>query len=66
MPQDEEFAGHVRIVCPFCGKLADLGLSWAVHEIPVCLTFEELPVADYVHEVHEIFVKTRRAEDQRS
>ena len=57
---------EVRILCPFCDGVAELGFKAAVHSLPACRVFKELSVEDYVHEVHEIFQMTKRPGDQRS
>jgi hypothetical protein len=57
---------EVEIVCPFCGGTVQIGFEGAIHILPLCTTFEELDVEDYVHECHEFFMKTKKPEEQRS
>jgi|HubBroStandDraft_5_1064220.scaffolds.fasta_scaffold231983_2 hypothetical protein len=66
MGRTETMRVEVKIVCPFCGGTAELGFEGALHSLPACRAFEDMTVEDYVHEVHEIFQKTKRPGDQRS
>jgi hypothetical protein len=61
-----EFKAQVRIICPFCGGLADLGDDGVVHMLPTCKAFDEMDVEDYVHAVHEFIQKTAKPENKPS
>jgi hypothetical protein len=57
---------EVRIVCPFCGGMAEIGYVGAAHSQPTCKTFDELDVEECVHQVYEVLRKTAKPEDQSS
>jgi hypothetical protein len=57
---------EIEIICPFCNGKALIGYEGAMHLEPVCKTFSELDVEDYVHECYEIFKKTSLPKEQQS